>query len=124
MKKINLIIPMLLVILSACNNESSSSSSSSISSSSSSSLSSSSILSSTVSSTVEPTFMEKLTSEEQANLSVQGYAADGIKDFAQYIDTPAYRKVSNEDEFISALLDAKYEYDNVWNEETNDILRI
>ena len=114
MKKINLIIPMLLVVLSACNNESSSSSSSSISSSSSS------ILSSTVSSTVEPTFMEKLSSEEQANLSVQGYAADGIKDFAQYIDTPAYRKVSNEDEFISALLDAKYEYDNVWNEETND----
>lgn len=55
------------------------------------------------------------------NLSVDGYAQFGIEDFKQYLNTDAYRIVKTPLEFLEALLDAKYDYTNTWNEETNTI---
>jgi pectate lyase len=39
-------------------------------------------------------------------LSVSGYASLGVKDRSQYIDTPFYRQVKTEREFLQAILDA------------------
>lgn len=110
MKKIQIIIPLVLCTLISCNNTSSSSSSSSTSSLNSVSSSSSSI---------ELDFMQKLPENSRENLSVQGYAKQGIGDFSEYIDTPSYVTVSNEDEFINALHNARYEYETIWDEDTS-----
>ena len=61
----------------------------------------------------------KLTEEQAKNLSLEGYAAEGIKDFSCYVDTDAYRKVSTPDEFILAINDAIYDYYRVWDDETS-----
>jgi pectate lyase len=39
-------------------------------------------------------------------LSLSGYASLGVKDRSEYIDTPFYRQVKTEREFLQALLDA------------------
>ena len=110
MKKISLIIPAVLLIAS-CSNPSTSSSSSSFNQSSTTVSSSSS--------SVELDFMQKLSDEERANLSVQGYASLIKSDFAQYIGTDAYKVVTTEDEFIDALNNARYDYETIWDETTN-----
>ena len=78
------------------------------------------------STTTESTYIEQeneyllsMSSEELTNLSLQGYAASGIKDFKKYVNTDAYKTVSNADEFIDALNDAKYDYETIWDENSN-----
>ncbi|MDE6655679.1 MAG: InlB B-repeat-containing protein, partial [Anaeroplasmataceae bacterium] len=66
-------------------------------------------------------YVEKLDEATKKNLSVDGYAQTGITDFTQYYNTSAYRKVSTPLEFLTALVDAKYEYTNTWNEETKTV---
>ncbi|MDE5856391.1 MAG: InlB B-repeat-containing protein, partial [Anaeroplasmataceae bacterium] len=66
-------------------------------------------------------YVEKLDEATKKNLSVDGYAQTGITDFTQYYNTSAYRKVSTPLEFLTALVDAKYEYTNKWNEETKTV---
>ena len=63
-------------------------------------------------------YIEKMDELTKKNLSVDGYAQYGITDFTQYWNTDAYRKVSTPLEFLTALVDAKYDYTNTWNEET------
>ena len=67
----------------------------------------------------EEYFVSDLSSDEKLNLSIQGYAANGIGDFSKYIDTPYYKKVDNEKDFIQAIFDAKSDYETVWDENTN-----
>lgn len=127
MKKINFIFPAVLLLVASCSNPSTSSG---VSSSNSSSLISSSTInekpstssttiSSSSSSSVELDFMQKLSDEERANLSVQGYASLIKSDFAQYVGTDAYKVVTTEDEFIDALNNARYDYETIWDENTN-----
>lgn len=52
------------------------------------------------------------------NLSADGYVRDKIGDFSVYENTEAYRVVTTADELIQAIVDAKYHYTNVWNDET------
>ncbi|MDE7384146.1 MAG: InlB B-repeat-containing protein [Anaeroplasmataceae bacterium] len=66
-------------------------------------------------------YVEKLDETTKKNLSVDGYAEKGITDFTEYYNTDAYRKVSTPLEFLQALVDAKYEYTNTWNEETKTV---
>lgn len=67
----------------------------------------------------EPTtVISGLSDGLKANLSADGYVKDKILDFSEYAGTDAYRRVSTADEFISAIADAKYHYENVWDEET------
>ena len=61
-------------------------------------------------------YLEGLDESTRRNLSKDGYAQSGITDFTEYLNTDAYRKVSTPLEFLTALLDAKYEYTNTWNE--------
>ena len=60
-----------------------------------------------------------LTENEKSNLSLQGYASFGIKDFNQYINTSYYKTVDNEKDFIQALYDARCDYETIWDENTN-----
>lgn len=55
------------------------------------------------------------------NVSVDGYAQTGITDFKQYLNTDAYRVVTTPLELLNALLAAKYDYTNAWNEETKTV---
>ena len=55
----------------------------------------------------------------QANLSADGYVKGKISDFSVYEGTDAYRKVTTADELLQAIVDAKYHYKNVWDENTN-----
>lgn len=64
-------------------------------------------------------FISSLSEDEKKNLSIQGYAQKGIKDFSSYVGTSYYRSVSTPDEFINALFDARYDYTNTWDEETS-----
>lgn len=64
-------------------------------------------------------YLLTLSNDEKTNLSIQGYAKDGIGDFSNYVDTTYYRTVSNEDEFIQAIYDAKYDYETIWDDSTN-----
>ncbi|MCM1557897.1 MAG: InlB B-repeat-containing protein [Anaeroplasma bactoclasticum] len=66
-------------------------------------------------------YIEKLDEATKKNLSVDGYALNGITDFTEYYNTSSYRKVSTPLEFLTALADAKYEYTNSWNEETKTV---
>lgn len=52
------------------------------------------------------------------NLSAGGYVNGKISDFSQYEGTDAYRKVKTADELIQAIVDAKYHYTNVWDDDT------
>ena len=74
---------------------------------------------STIDPTPEPTVMDLLSNFEKDNLSISGYASSGIKDFSKYVDTSSYVKVSTSDEFIKAINDAKYEYETIWDDNTN-----
>ncbi|MDE7213721.1 MAG: InlB B-repeat-containing protein, partial [Anaeroplasmataceae bacterium] len=66
-------------------------------------------------------FINELDEATKKNLSVDGYAQYGISDFTQYWNTNAYRRVSTPLEFLTALVDAKYDYINTWNEETKTV---
>ncbi len=68
--------------------------------------------------------IQGLSVEVKNNISVDGYAQDGISDFTQYLNTDAYRKVSTPLEFLTALVDAKYDYENHWDEETQSLTQI
>lgn len=52
------------------------------------------------------------------NLSADGYVRDKIGDFSVYENTDAYRVVTTADELVQAIVDAKYHYTNVWDDET------
>ncbi|MDE5714923.1 MAG: InlB B-repeat-containing protein [Anaeroplasmataceae bacterium] len=62
-----------------------------------------------------------LDDEIKENISVDGYAQFGIEDFKQYLNTDAYRVVSTPLEFLTALVDAKYDYENYWDESTKTL---
>ncbi|MDE6585080.1 MAG: hypothetical protein K2K80_00160 [Clostridia bacterium] len=68
--------------------------------------------------TVTPPEVEEPTPLD-INLSADGYAKGKIGDFSVYENTSAYRKVKTAEEFITAIKDAKYNYKNVWDENTN-----
>lgn len=67
------------------------------------------------------TYVQAMDETTKKNLSVDGYAQKGISDFTQYWNTDAYRRVSTPLEFLTALLDAKYDYTNTWNEEAKTV---
>lgn len=54
----------------------------------------------------------------RTNLSADGFVRDKIGDFSVYENTDAYRKVTTADEFVQAIVAAKYHYTNVWDDET------
>ncbi len=60
-----------------------------------------------------------LNSMYQVNYSSTGYVTDSFVDYTQYENTSQYRKVSTASEFIDAIIDAKYHYKNVWDDNTN-----
>ena len=62
--------------------------------------------------------------EEKYNLSATGYLAGKITDFSQYENTKAYVKVTNAKELSEALYNAKYDYTNNWNSETNNVEQV
>ena len=64
-------------------------------------------------------FINSLSENEKKNLGIQGYASFGIGEFSSYVGTDYYRVVNNEDEFINALYDARYDYETIWDEETS-----
>ena len=114
MNKLKKILPLfLLFVVTSCNNNSSPTTSFSTNSEQTSATTSIST------SSKEPTYLETLTNDEKENLSIQGYAEKGIGDFSQYIGSDSYRVVTNEDEFINALFDAKYEYETIFDETTS-----
>ena len=61
-----------------------------------------------------------IPTEVKQCLNLGGYASE-VGDFAQYVGTEAYRVVSTPEEFLTAIKDAKYDYKNTYNEETNTI---
>ena len=65
-----------------------------------------------------------LSDELKTNLSADGYVKGKISDFSQYEGTSAYRKVTTADELIQAIADAKYHYENVWNEQTQTYTQV
>ena len=50
------------------------------------------------------------TAAQKANFYQGGYVTDKFDDFARYVDTAAYVKVANADQFIEALENARNEY--------------
>ena len=62
----------------------------------------------------EPALSDSL----KVNLSADGYVKGKISDFTQYEGTSAYRQVKTADELLSAIVDAKDHYANVWSNET------
>src|SRR5690625_1792409 len=44
---------------------------------------------------------------DESFLSVTGFAADGVNDRSEYVDTSYYREVNDPREFLQALLDAE-----------------
>lgn len=69
-------------------------------------------------------FINSLSENEKKNLGIQGYASFGIGEFSSYVGTDYYRVVNNEDEFINALFDARYDYETIWDEETSTYSQI
>lgn len=72
----------------------------------------------------ETDWFAALSDEVKINLSADGYVKNNIGDFSQYVGTDAYRTVSTADELIQALVDAKYHYQNVWDDETQTYYQI
>lgn len=62
-----------------------------------------------------------LSDETKNNLSADGYVKDNITDFSQYVGTEAYRTVTTADEFVQAIMDAKWQYTSSWNEESSKV---
>jgi len=62
-----------------------------------------------------------LDSNTKKLLSGDGFLDNKITDFTSYVDTLAYVKVSTPLEFGKALLQAKYNYTNTWNEDTKTV---
>ena len=54
----------------------------------------------------------------QFNLDAGGFVEGKIGNFSEYEGTSAYRKVKTAEEFLQAIVDAKYHYTNVWDEST------
>ena len=71
-----------------------------------------------------PEEKEPLTDELKANLSADGYVKGKISDFSVYEGTSAYRKVKTADELLQAIVDAKYHYENVWDDETETYTQV
>lgn len=59
------------------------------------------------------------TDWSEYNLGAGGFVKDKIGDFSGYEGTSAYRKVSTAEELLQAIVDAKYHYTNVWDNETS-----
>ncbi len=59
-----------------------------------------------------------ISDDTKENISAGGYVKDNIGDFSQYVGTAAYRTVATADELISAIKDAKYDYTNNWDDDT------
>ena len=59
------------------------------------------------------------TDYSEYNLSAGGFVEGKIGDFSEYENTSAHRKVKTAEEFLQAIVDAKYHYTNVWDENTN-----
>ena len=74
----------------------------------------------------EPTPPKDKDYEEKlnANLSADGYVRGKIGDFSEYEGTSAYRKVKTADELLQAIVDAKYHYTNVWDDETDTYTQV
>lgn len=72
----------------------------------------------------EREYVQTLAADLKDNLSQDGYVEGKIDDFKQYENTDAYVKVSNADELIDALLAAKTNYKNVWDEYTGTFTQV
>lgn len=64
------------------------------------------------------------TTQGQVNLSADGYVRDKIGDFSKYVGTSAYRVVTTPSELLSAIVDAKCHYKNVWDEDTKTYTQV
>ncbi|MDE6597824.1 MAG: hypothetical protein K2K60_04210, partial [Clostridia bacterium] len=53
-----------------------------------------------------------------------GYVKGRISDFSEYENTDAYRVVTTAEELVSAIVDAKYHYTNVWDDETQTYTQV
>lgn len=71
-----------------------------------------------------PNSYEGYTDSELINLSADGYTRNKIPNFFKYENTSAYRKVTTPEEFVSAIIDAKYHYKNVWDEATSTYTQV
>ncbi|MDE6691251.1 MAG: hypothetical protein K2K04_04690, partial [Clostridia bacterium] len=58
------------------------------------------------------------TDDDKERISADGYVSNNIGDFSQYVGTEAYRTVSTADELIAAIKEAKYDYTNNWDDDT------
>ena len=67
---------------------------------------------------------QTLSDELKANLSADGYVKGKISDFSVYEGTDAYRKVKTADELLEAIADAKYHYENVWDDNTKTYTQV
>lgn len=67
---------------------------------------------------------DNLSDELKTNLSADGYVKGKISDFSVYEGTSAYRKVKTADDLIQAIVDAKYHYSNVWDDETGTYTQV
>ena len=74
--------------------------------------------------TVQPRPENGLSAHLKTNLSADGYVRDNIGDFAVYENTSAYRKVTTAEELLQAIVDAKYHYTNVWDDETGTYTQV
>lgn len=64
------------------------------------------------------------TDWSEYNLSAGGFVENKIGDFSEYEGTSAYRKVSTPEEFLQAIVDAKYHYTNVWDNATSTYTQV
>ncbi|MDE7083143.1 MAG: hypothetical protein K2O89_05500 [Clostridia bacterium] len=74
--------------------------------------------------TPDPQPEDSLSAHLKTNLSADGYVRDNIGDFSVYENTSAYRVVTTAEELTQAIVDAKYHYTNVWNDESGTYAQV
>lgn len=74
--------------------------------------------------TEETDWLTSLSYDTKTNLSADGYVKGKIGDFSQYVGTDAYRTVSTAEQLLQAIVDAKYHYTNVWDEDSGTYTQV
>lgn len=74
--------------------------------------------------TEEIDWLTSLSYDTKTNLSADGYVKGKIGDFSQYVGTDAYRTVSTAEQLLQAIVDAKYHYTNVWDEDSGTYTQV
>ncbi|MDE7401361.1 MAG: hypothetical protein K2N17_04840 [Clostridia bacterium] len=59
-----------------------------------------------------------MTADAKESISADGYVNNNIGEFSQYVGTSAYRTVTTADEFVQAIMDARWKYTSAWNADT------